>query len=472
MSSLRLRIVYDGPAEAGKTTSVKSLAHSLEVSVVSPAKRGERTLFFDWSEYRGGRFGGAPIHCQLVSVPGQQQLFERRKLILETADVVVFVADSRPERVQASRASLEQLLQICQQAGRRAPRILIQANKRDLPEAVPLVELTGGLLNHDTVPILETTATQAAGIRQGFVYAVRLGLERARELDAQNLLAWDGDESHGADSAESLFALVSDSMEWVDGSALVDGDTLFVDRESPSTVTTHRRLEDARPGSVWPPIEGRMYLREAQKQQISWIPWRNQKLGVGPEWLFHREPTDSFETDALAREQLIRLAQRHISVREWVGPERCLVVLPDDKSSRSCIWQIARRVLTLRELVDGLVWESPSPLVAMDALAKVWNRLEKSFDELSRAPLGLQVGLDNLQAAPDQSRLVGILRFQDGVATDERARAELGAVVAGLKERHAVSHLEAAAWEVEGATSEFRNFVLAALAPTPSGEPS
>ena len=91
-----IRLVYDGPAKAGKTTSLRRLAQSLGVSMFSAPEEEGRTLYFDWLDYVGGLYEGMPIRCQVVSAPGQQVLESRRRLLLQSADAVVFVADSRP----------------------------------------------------------------------------------------------------------------------------------------------------------------------------------------------------------------------------------------------------------------------------------------------------------------------------------------------------------------------------------------
>ena len=51
-----IRIVYDGPPHAGKTTSLRALAGSLGQTLYSPAEQAGRTLFFDWMDcYYSGR---------------------------------------------------------------------------------------------------------------------------------------------------------------------------------------------------------------------------------------------------------------------------------------------------------------------------------------------------------------------------------------------------------------------------------
>ena len=46
-----VRIVYDGPPTAGKTTSLRALAERLgQGQVFTPEESGGRTVYFDWME--------------------------------------------------------------------------------------------------------------------------------------------------------------------------------------------------------------------------------------------------------------------------------------------------------------------------------------------------------------------------------------------------------------------------------------
>src|ERR1700754_2058795 len=105
-----IRVVYDGPPEAGKTTSLRALAASLARPAVSPEEDLHgRTRWFDWMEYLGGRFEGCQIRCQIVSVPGQRELAARRRRVVAGADVVVFVADSAVSETHRTVAYLQEL---------------------------------------------------------------------------------------------------------------------------------------------------------------------------------------------------------------------------------------------------------------------------------------------------------------------------------------------------------------------------
>ncbi len=178
-----IRVVYDGPPEAGKTTSMRALASSFSQLTVTPEENSEgRTQWFDWMEYVGGRFEGSQIRCQVVSVPGQRELGRRRRALLATADVIVFVGDSSRARWDVT---LEYLFEL---HGFRNTQdapvgIILQANKRDMPGAVSLAEIRDRLGDARwDVGLVESVAAEGTGIREAFVYAVRLALDRVREL--------------------------------------------------------------------------------------------------------------------------------------------------------------------------------------------------------------------------------------------------------------------------------------------------
>lgn len=178
-----IRVVYDGPPEAGKTTSMRALASSFSQFTVTPEENSEgRTQWFDWMEYVGGRFEGSQIRCQVVSVPGQRELGRRRRALLATADVIVFVGDSSRARWDVTLEYLFELHGL--RNSQDAPiGIILQANKRDVPGAVSLGEMRERLGDARwEVGLVESIAAEGTGIREAFVYAVRLALDRVREL--------------------------------------------------------------------------------------------------------------------------------------------------------------------------------------------------------------------------------------------------------------------------------------------------
>jgi hypothetical protein len=139
-------------------------------------------LYFDWLDYTGGLFEGRRIRCQIVSVPGQATLAPRRRRLLQSADAVVFVGDSSPAGFAADRRYLGGLRGVLNEVSGPPVGIVFQANKRDLADATPLDRLRSMLDELQLrSAIVESVATEGVGIRECFVFAVRLALDRVRE---------------------------------------------------------------------------------------------------------------------------------------------------------------------------------------------------------------------------------------------------------------------------------------------------
>jgi signal recognition particle receptor subunit beta len=178
-----IRVVYDGAPMAGKTTSVRALGRGLGGEVASPAEVSGRTLYFDWLDYTGGLFEGRRIRCQIISVPGQATLAPRRRRLLESADAIVFVGDSTPVGFAADRSYLSGLQTVPGHLSGPPVGIVFQANKRDHADAVPIDTVRSMLANLGLrVGVVESVATESLGIREAFVFAVRLALDRVRDL--------------------------------------------------------------------------------------------------------------------------------------------------------------------------------------------------------------------------------------------------------------------------------------------------
>jgi signal recognition particle receptor subunit beta len=163
------KVVYYGPGLSGKTTTLKRVYESIRPThrgeMVSLATEGDRTLFFDFLPVRVERVGHAGVRLALYTVPGQVFYNATRRLVLHGADGVVFVADSHPDAFDNNIESMENLQQNLQESGLSIEQIpvVIQYNKRDLPEALPVEELRRAL-NKLRVPDFETIASQGKGV--------------------------------------------------------------------------------------------------------------------------------------------------------------------------------------------------------------------------------------------------------------------------------------------------------------------
>jgi hypothetical protein len=133
--------------------------------MVSLATETDRTLFFDFLPLDLGTISGFRTRIQLYTVPGQVYYNATRKLVLRGADGVVFVADSQRERYDDNIESLRNLhenLLVEDIAVRDFPMVL-QYNKRDLPDVLPVDELDD-VLNFRALPAFPAAAVDGKGV--------------------------------------------------------------------------------------------------------------------------------------------------------------------------------------------------------------------------------------------------------------------------------------------------------------------
>lgn len=166
---IHCKIVYYGPSLGGKTTNLQWVYHK----TMSPEKSDlftlptavERTMFFDFLPLEVGDIRGFQTRFHLYTVPGQVVYDASRKLILKGLDGVIFVADSQAERMEENIQSLENLKINLEQQGYDINDIplVIQYNKRDLPNALPVAALRSSL-NRYNAPDFEGTANEGKGV--------------------------------------------------------------------------------------------------------------------------------------------------------------------------------------------------------------------------------------------------------------------------------------------------------------------
>ena len=133
--------------------------------MISLATETERTLFFDFLPLDLGSVRGFKTRIHLYTVPGQVFYDASRKLILRGVDGVVFVADSQEERMDANVEALENLQENLREHSYDFQKIpyVLQFNKRDLPNAMPLDTLKKELWKRNE-PVIEAVAFQGVGV--------------------------------------------------------------------------------------------------------------------------------------------------------------------------------------------------------------------------------------------------------------------------------------------------------------------
>ena len=170
---IHCKIVYYGPSLGGKTTNIQWMYQSLasdqrsKLSVLNTEV--ERTLLFDFLPLDVGDIRGFKTRFHLYSVPGQIVYDATRKLILQGIDGIIFVADSQADRMDENKQSLENLEKNLYQQGYNIKDIplIMQYNKRDLPNALPVSELRKHLNRYNS-PEIEACAVEGKGILESF----------------------------------------------------------------------------------------------------------------------------------------------------------------------------------------------------------------------------------------------------------------------------------------------------------------
>ena len=194
------KIVYYGPGLCGKTTNLQFIYDSLPSNsrskMLSLATKTDRTLFFDFLPLDIGKIRGMRTKLQLYTVPGQVYYNSTRQLVLKGADGVVFVADSQDFALDANLESFQNLEDNLKRQGIRIAEIplVMQYNKRDLPNALPVPQLESTLNKRLQVPSFESVATTGLGVEQtlkGIAQLVlshlirKYGLEGSEPLDKE-----------------------------------------------------------------------------------------------------------------------------------------------------------------------------------------------------------------------------------------------------------------------------------------------
>jgi signal recognition particle receptor subunit beta len=165
------KIVYYGPGRSGKTTNLHyiygQVPEDRKGKMVSLATQTDRTLFFDFLPLDLGTISGFSTRFQLYTVPGQVYYQATRKLVLQGADGVVFVADSQARQLQENIESFQDLHQNLseQDVDPRSIPLVIQYNKQDLPQDLILTtsELSDAV-NFRGVPDYPADALHGPGV--------------------------------------------------------------------------------------------------------------------------------------------------------------------------------------------------------------------------------------------------------------------------------------------------------------------
>jgi len=165
------KIVYYGPGRSGKTTNLHyvygRVPESRRGRMVSLASQTDRTLFFDFLPIDLGQISGFTTRFQLYTVPGQVYYNATRRLVLQGADGVVFVADSQARQLDENIESLQNLQANLLDHGVdiRGMPLVLQYNKQDLPRELILTSADlDDALNFRSLPSFPADALHGVGV--------------------------------------------------------------------------------------------------------------------------------------------------------------------------------------------------------------------------------------------------------------------------------------------------------------------
>lgn len=179
---ITLKVVYYGPALSGKTTNLQALhlmaPQGAAGRLMTLETRDDRTLFFDLLPVVFKTRSGFKLKVKVLTVPGQVIHDSTRRVVLQGADAVAFIADSQVSETEANKQSFRNLAENLAANGLPADLpMVIQFNKRDLPAIRSEAELAA-FQRHRSTPIVPAIAIRGIGVRETLESVLRAAWDR------------------------------------------------------------------------------------------------------------------------------------------------------------------------------------------------------------------------------------------------------------------------------------------------------
>ncbi len=450
-----VRVVYDGVAGSGKTTNLRQLcalfATQRTTELYTPAELDGRTLYFDWAQISAGVVCGFPLLCQVISVPGHVVLTPRRRHLLATADVIVYVCDSTASSVERAREGLELVDAIGRERGAPLP-FLIQANKQDQAGA-----LAGGALlrelGREGVPFVEAIAADGIGVVDTFVHAVRAVSRRMQEQSNAGTLQVP---VRAADRPADLLAELAEAAldpEMAAEMLLEEASAAFLlaglegpsdeqdvdvvgegDVEAPVEVPARAGRSASLPrlpqgdvptGFVWPAHTGRGTLHDlhdggALRDAVPSATGEGAFVRDAGNFVLRTALAARFEDAESARQALVRAARERTQLGPLLAPETVLVA-QDDGREATWIWTLTPR---MPDLVSWLEERHEDAAATGPALVAFGNALATAVTLARLQGIGMSF---EPRAFGVQE---GVVRYVGDLGRAPIAEAEVDAAVA------------------------------------------
>jgi hypothetical protein len=292
--------------------------------------------------------------------------------------------------------------------------------------------------------VIPSIARSGDGIRETFVLAVRLALDRVRVLAATGRLAKGKPDEDAPEELLERLQRLDESQEPVEPgastavAAALERERTFalesVRPSAPSHPSSSQADAEELPfvpdpmmpgGMIWPPVDGRTLLHEVSTLKIT--PTRTRRAdwaGSGSGFRFHSRGRAIFEELPSARRELLEWARMHSANLAFLSPGRA-VILADAGGGRLRLWQIVRAEATLRERLASALG-IPDPAHVAREIWSVGMQLvtARDFFESTTVPLPCTlwtVGSNTSNRPP----FVGLMPSRDSHLTREPSGREL-----------------------------------------------
>ena len=383
-NKLLVRVVYDGPGMAGKTTNLQQIC-----SFFAPQRRSElytgttaaqRTLCLDWMHLDGGLVRGHDLRCHLLTVPGQAVLSRRRQMLLSMADTVVFVLESTEAGLADALPMWRSLLAWTGGPEQGVP-IMIQANKQDLPGALSPAEVRARWALDPAIVVASAAAASGNGVRETVVMAIRAAAVQLQEvLSTTGVADLKGTYETGKELEKRILAAERGGAAPPEAAKRRTPVVPAGGSESPSAPTVNDAATeptswtgeitlpgvDVPAGLVWPALEGRKTLRRVpfleatrHEPEPSIVSARGSRrsdaivyeAGI---WCLRTSLRRRFQSAEQAREELVRLAHRKLNLGMLCVPRTVLVAQRSGGDSY-WLWTISLWLSPLSSQLDYAV---------------------------------------------------------------------------------------------------------------------
>lgn len=170
---LLVKVVYYGPGLSGKTTNLQQIHARTRADVrgrlLTVETHDDRTLFFDLLPVFFSTASGYKVKVKLFTVPGQVIHNATRRVVLQNADAVAFIADSQRDAGPENNAYWRNLMENMRENGLDPEQVpvVIQFNKRDLPDAKTDAEIDQARARGKE-PIVGAVAIRGEGVLETF----------------------------------------------------------------------------------------------------------------------------------------------------------------------------------------------------------------------------------------------------------------------------------------------------------------